>query len=164
MRFGTVLLLQFAFSLALWYLMRMHVKRRTRAENLLNSVHREVQEIIAEINGAADQNITLLEDRIGAVAKQLQAANATIVRLEQAISEAAEVRPVRRIEPTEFEDSEEAFVLELQRDIPEDESSQSHVIRLHKSGLSAELIAAKCGLAIGEVELMLSLYGERNSR
>lgn len=180
MTFGLYLMLNLVILLFFGLWIRRLVVRRLRPERILADLEREVQDVIQSLNNAGDQNISLIEDRIKSLKMLLNRADTQIDEMESRLrqiedhraetDEAAGAPTVA----TDTAEEEPTYTLQLHRspdrpvesdvvdDVPaEDLDPREHVRRLHSQGLSSELIANRTGVAIGEVELIISLGANR---
>lgn len=151
MSIGAVVLTQLFFSLILWWILMAALRRRTGKEAIIGRIQQEVDGLVADLNEAADQNITILEDRLERLRSEIDTAEALIARIRDEKDRIVPAPIVNTPPPVEIEISEE-------------ENVQTRVIRLHHSGLSPELIASTCGITAGEVQLMLSLHDRKGGR
>lgn len=181
MTFGLYLMLNLVILLFFGLWIRRLVVRRLRPERILADLEQEVQEVIQSLNNAGDQNVSLIEDRIKSLKTLLNRADTQIdemeARLRQIEDQNAESERASQSNEVALgvEEVEPTYTLPLQRrsDQADDrdgaESVQAiaeldprdQVRRLHSQGLSSELIANRTGVAIGEVELIISLGANR---
>lgn len=146
-------------------------------------LNREIRSLIAEINQAGDRNISVLEDRIAQLSelvdksdRQIDDARMMLEYLDSrsgfaamppagappAAAPAPEPEPAASEPPaSEPPASEPAESPEEDR---EDGDTRDTVLTLYRQGLSQDLIASRTGIAIGEVELIISLQGQRTWR
>ncbi len=136
----------------MWWLVDARVRRRTDPGRLLARVDAEIQGLVAELNETADRNVTVLEDRVAALQELLAQADRTV----------SDLRDAHARQPAQVS---EAFKLDLERrrvDEVAPRSTRDEVVRLHQSGLSSDIIAGRLNLAVGEVELILSIHSGRD--
>jgi hypothetical protein len=55
----------------LWFLLRARIRRHLELENLLDGVREEARALVTEMNETADRNVSLIEDRMGALKELL---------------------------------------------------------------------------------------------
>ncbi|TVR68349.1 MAG: hypothetical protein EA427_10565 [Spirochaetaceae bacterium] len=185
MSFGLYLSFTLLLFLAFAMWIRGLVVRRLRPDRILSDLNTEIRTLIAEINQAGDRNISLMEDRITRLSELIVRSDRQIddarMMLEYLDSRGAGAKPAdaeergapgngagpaaqapAAPEPGPPEPSPPA------PDKPEpdspDRDTRDTVLTLHRQGLSQELIAARTGVAIGEVELIISLRGQRTWR
>ncbi|MFA7567847.1 MAG: hypothetical protein WCY01_12515 [Alkalispirochaeta sp.] len=175
MTFGLYLLLNLVFLLFFGWWLRRLVVRRLEPERILADLETEVQAVIQELNNAGDQNVSLIEDRIASLRTLLQRTDIQIDELETRLKEVEEHRYTALDEggkdnsagtrASAPEEEEQAFVIPFGRDARSDTEvdPRQQVLTLHGQGLSSDLIASRTGIAIGEVELIISL-GTRPGR
>jgi hypothetical protein len=185
----------FSGGLVLWgfafLYLRSYIKRRTAAAYILGEYSSEVNRLIAEIDAAADRDLTLLEDKISALRKLLDEADKRI-RLQknelekQNAQEAAFAALGRRyvakaetapsLEPApeaaakpQAEKAPDAeatppralFIRSSLQIKPKDPPFAEQVLDLYRNGFSADLIAAKLGSTVAEVELVINLSAQQ---
>ncbi len=190
MNFGLYLLLNllFLFALALW--LRTLVVKRLKPETILADLESEVNTMIQDLNAAGDQNVSLLEDRIETLRELIHRADLQIDELEEKVrtletrhieqhvevdrddgiqeypavetqeSSEGDVHP-HPVEPSVEEEAPIIFPFRRESAAEEAETPRQAVLRLHGQGVSSELIASRTGIAIGEVELIISLGSRR---
>lgn len=138
----------------------------------------ELNLLVLELNQTTDRNITLLEDRVRALKELVEEADRRIKVMNQETSRKTvessvytrlgklREEPVLREEIIAPEPQEDA-ALKKDDPIPFVKLSQHQVtrndlkdmvIKYHRQGLSQEAIAAKLGVSLSEVELVIALY------
>lgn len=141
--------------------LRSLIVRRLAPERILRDLRDEVAQLTREINRVGDQNTSLVEDRITTLKSLLN-------RAENLIDEAQVL--LRRLEahkdiavPPPVANTEETVPVSeyIKTETVDGESPRLSVERLHRQGLGSEIIANRLGIAIGEVELMISLLEQR---
>lgn len=165
MNFGLYLLFTLFLFLAFAFWLRGLVIQRLRPERILADLKQEVQTLIADLNQAGDHNISLLEDRVSRLTDLIERADQQIddARMFLDILEnRSDYEPQEPLETAQRADDVTEPDTREERsneDIPE--SGRDAVLALYRQGLSADLISARTGVAIGEVELIISLRGKR---
>ncbi len=182
MTFGLYLLLNLVCILFFGWWLRRLIVRRLEPERILADLEDEVRAIIQNLNAAGDQNVTLLEDRIADLRTLLQRADTQIDEVEYKLR-TLEEEHVRRSDSSIYTDDEqsepeggEPLLVPFRRNQSDDVSPiagenerneqtpadiRRYVLVLHDQGLSNDLISARTGMAIGEVELIISLGTKR---
>ncbi len=168
MTFGLYLLLTIFMMLLVMVWLRSLVVRRLKPDRLLGELRGEVQGLVAELNQTGDRHVSLLEDRIDTLHGLIRDADREIDALRLllenvSVSPAAQTSPA--VEPTREGVAappveslpEEAEPLEPEPPPPREEAIADTVRRLSDQGFSPERISHSTGMAIGEVELILSL-------
>lgn len=178
MTFGLYLLFTLVTLLFFGLWLRRLIVRRLQPERILSDLDAEIQRMVRDINTAGDQNISVLEDRIESLKTLIRRADIQIDEMEQRLREieAAKEEPPPIEEADPIDDGvteEEAFTIPFQRDIespteavPEEQrepdgTPRDHIIALHDEGVPSDVIASRMGIAIGEVELIISLATNR---
>jgi hypothetical protein len=192
MSFGLYLLLNIVLILFLGLWLRGLVVRRLQPQRVLADLEEEIHGIMSELNQTSDHNISILEDRIAQLRTVVHQADSQIEELEMRISHLREGYPSPEVpQRNDFRspDAGEDSVFPLQfgerqeenqngpavspvssndDDPGVDEASQlsvrDQVLRFHRQGLSGEIIANRTGVAVGEVELIISLGEGRAHR
>lgn len=175
--------------LAVIYLvLRQRIDKLTDPERLTNALAGDLDIILAEINQATERNVLVIEDKINELEKFINTAEKRITLLKKALpadssSALNTVKPPAPvIKPDEKSDSQtvsgeltyshlnrlnnmSGMVTPLkvpEKSIPEGAGVQEKVLALYKNGIDAALIAANVGVNRGEVELIISLYKQKN--
>jgi len=170
MGFVATLALILAVQLVVVFWLRRLVIRRLSPERILRDLREEVAELNREINRVGDQHITLVEDRISSLKSLMVHAENLIDEVRTVLGRLETYGPP--VETTTAGDDMSVAAASVDAgstgDVPTDptapvpdESPRRSVERLHRQGLSPEIIAARLGIAIGEVELMISLMEQR---
>lgn len=168
-------------AVAVW--LRRLVVARTDPRRLLVDIEREVHELAIEINQTGDQTISVLEDRIAVARELLDSLELLLQRAEVAPAPVEEnpakepstemLRP-ERVEvshgaeaPLKLSINAAASEGVVDEAVPEDDAPidpGTRVRQLYGEGLAPHQIARRTGLAIGEVELIISLRERRGVR
>lgn len=142
--------------LSLMYLyFRKKLERAATSSALIETIRRETDELIVELNQTTERNIQLVEERIGRLNKLLKDADNRIVVLERQ-SERAAVKDT-------YED------LKVPRRTPQTVSTaeptvRERILQLAAQGFGNAVIAGKVGLTLGEVDLIVSLETSKGGR
>ncbi|MDC7220139.1 MAG: hypothetical protein PQJ59_09375 [Spirochaetales bacterium] len=167
----TIILILIAFQIVMFLYFRLQIRRELSRENRIESVRREIEQLIIELDSTTDRNVEILENRI--------------VSLKEAVKQGERV--IRLIE-SEKEKRDTPLYTELhgkqpfQEVIPEPEEKElppqnvigvtppldnleievidgrDRALELYKQGMDASLIASSTGLPRGEVDLIISLH------
>jgi DNA-directed RNA polymerase specialized sigma24 family protein len=181
-------------TLVVWTLsflyFRNYLRRRTGSRRILEEFQEEVDKLIAEINNATDQGLTLMEDRINSLKTLLEETDKRIsvykketekrTMHDRSYAELGRRTIVKNDTPSLFppEDISDSNVpppeeknVPLSNEVPRFVRSSirvepktpfaEQVLHLANAGFSAELIAKNLGTSIAEVELAINL-AERN--
>ncbi len=183
MSFGLYLFFTFVMFLFFGLWLRSLVVRRLKPSRLLGDIQEELNALMSDLNTAGDRHVTLLEDRINTLQRLITDADQQVDTLRQVVTYIQEdlAREVRGAQPQENaslknepdgdhvsaapEDSRtDSNDVTDSREPPEQpeppepyETAVETVQRLADFGLPSELIAQQTGIAIGEVELIISL-------
>jgi hypothetical protein len=154
---------------ALYLLLARRIRMLVDPETILAQIRREVEELIVELNGTTERNITLMEQKLATI-------NGALRRVEKRLA-------VLRREAASLEESERVYAAlrgPSDRPVgaraelaPEPISAQpiadgegagegvrERVVSLHRAGISPESIARRVNLPRAKVELIVSLEQE----
>lgn len=160
----------------------LYIKRRTERANILEDYQDEVNKLIADIDAATDRDITLVEERINTLKKLLEDVDKRIAVLsreqdrkrssdavytslgrqmkvsvqEPEITEAAAQGSGSPLEPA-VEKAVPVTVIEPKVSFAE------RVAELSRTGFAPDLIAARLGVSISEVELAIAVSRKKQS-
>jgi len=169
-----VLLVNILLLSVIYIILRRRIDRLTDTGKITDELARELDTILAEINHATDRNVLIIEDKI----KQLES---IVEKTEQRIS-LLKKDELKRPEPAEINKTEltynhlnkmntlSALVTpqKVSEKIIEEEieeiDDKLRVIELYRSGLDSSVISASMGLNMGEVELIISLFKQKENR
>jgi len=178
--------------LLVYALLRDRVRRATSAATQIAELRDEVSRLVVELNQTTERNVALLEDRVTHLNDLLAAADRKMGVLQREIEkhdvgskvynrildrggrEAAAQQPAvpaKQAPPLSVELSEKTVTdigakpapSAAETGFPRHETHQ-RVVMLSQSGFSAPLIAARVGIPLGEVELIISLERQRMSQ
>ncbi len=151
---------------AVYFVLKRKIARSLAAATVLREVREEVNRILVELNQTTHRNVSLLEDRIAALAELLARADKKIALVrreaekqelaEKLYSELAGRRLAQAEAPAGLRGGRELPQGAPESGLPRAEAS-SEAVRLAQAGLSPSLISRRLGLPLGEVELILSL-------
>ncbi len=124
------------------------MEKAVTSSSLVEKIRKEIDELVVELNHTTDRNIELIEERIGRLNKLLKDADNRIVALD------------RRKENTTVKKTYEDIV--TGRRSPADTRNTEPTVRdkvlsLAREGFDNAVIAKKCQLTLGEVDLIVSL-------
>jgi hypothetical protein len=180
--------MEIAGLFAIWFLLRAKVRRYLELENLLEGVRDESRALVLELNETADRNVSLVEDRMVALRELLAEVDRRIgvERREHSTREnerevyarLSKRRPIvpepeRQGAPAYEEPAPEApsAPITLSLGTPEIGISETSVvpgktrreeaIELHRRGFSADIIAARTGATVAEIELLVEMEERR---
>lgn len=163
--------------LILWT--RASVRRYLGSDEEMDRVRREIGALIIELDSSADRNVTVLEDRLSALKDLLAEADKRISVLGQErsrrpaddtvydrLGRTAETRPVQNTEPRQASIPEPLvpFIRFSEKPLPIEEPFADKVVSLARRGFSSDIIAARLGVTMTEVDLVLSMERERDAR
>jgi hypothetical protein len=157
----------------------LYIRRRTSREGILAGYQEEVNRLIAEIDRATDRDAQLVEDRVAALRKILEDADRRIAVLSRDLdrrragTELYTALGVRRPAPEPLSPPPEADRPSGDAAVPAAPDSgpaapparplTERVQELARQGLAAQLIAARLGVSLSEVELALAVSRRRGA-
>lgn len=148
----------------------------------IEKIRREISALVVELDASAERNVSVIEDRLASLKDVLADAdkkiallsqdrtrrlpeNMTYNRLGQSSEnnnrETASKSPVAESNP---EPAELPFIRFSEKPLPIEEPFADKVVALSRRGFSSDIIAARLGATMAEVDLVLSLERERASR
>ena len=131
--------LQLVGLAVLYLVLRRYLDRKLRRFDEAPELRSQVAALTAEMNAAAERNVTLLEDRIRRLDESLREADR---RAAQRVPEGRHAAPAAAGGAGE---------------------RQARVMRLRRLGFSSAVIADRLATSQGEVELILNLAADRGS-
>jgi hypothetical protein len=159
---------------------RHYLKKRTGREDILSDYQAEVAKLTADINAATDRDLTLVEARMDALRELLETADrriAVLVReLERKkdsgviynnLGKSAAAPPEEAAKAPEVKAPPAAAPAPSPAPGPVEKqkapSMREKAAELALAGFSPELIAARLGISVSEVELLVSMrpFGPR---
>ncbi|MDR3173083.1 MAG: hypothetical protein LBU19_02425 [Treponema sp.] len=148
-----------AFFFIYFYL---YIRRRLSGQNILEGYREEVNRLIAEIDRATDRDARLVEERISALRKVLEDADRRIALLDRRRASTelytALGKTVPAAVPPEVPPAASPAPPVSGTSPGEDARPLTErVAELSRQGFAAELIAARLGLSLSEVELAIAV-------
>jgi hypothetical protein len=132
----------------IYLILKSRLKALVDPKTVLDSIRDEVDRIIVELNSTTDRNITLLEDKVQTLSGLLEQADKKIGILR------------REIEKHEMSAKVYSELASKRVPQPVEEDLHTRVLRLYGEGISASAIARQLGIALAEIELIISLAGK----
>ncbi|GHT92571.1 hypothetical protein FACS1894140_4800 [Spirochaetia bacterium] len=152
----------------------LYIKRRTERANILEDYQDEVHKLIADIDSATDRDVTLVEDRITTLKQLLEDVDKRIAVLSREQDRRRSVDTIysslgRQMKVTV---QEPAAPVVLPEPVPErpapaavpavdaggsKASFAERVAELSRAGFAPDLIAARLGVSLSEVELAIAV-------
>ncbi|MFH2114306.1 MAG: hypothetical protein ABIJ86_07355 [Spirochaetota bacterium] len=175
-----LLAIQIIVSIILIVWVRLKVMRSLDDGDSIARVRREIGALIIELDGSADRNITVIEDRLRELKDCIAEADKRIVMLsnERARASAAPNIPLQQVYRTPTQASQPPvqvaqppvqvplsqtpsipFIRFSEKPLVFEEPFAERVARLHKRGFSSDIIAAKLKATIAEVDLAIAAGG-----
>jgi uncharacterized small protein (DUF1192 family) len=169
--------------LLVYALLRDRVRRATSAANQIAELREEVSRLVVELNQTTERNVALLEDKILGLSDTCAAADRRIALLKRDIEkhdagtkvysrlvEGAPPAPAAPRPSSNLSVELSGRVAERPPSAPKEsetiprQDARERVVMLSRSGFSSALIAARVGMPLGEVELIISLERQRASQ
>jgi hypothetical protein len=147
---------------------RSRIDKRLESERLLESLRSEarrmVRDMIQELNRVTDRNVTLVVNKAEELGKILDQADKRILlarrdlkngeTLDEKMYAKGKEKPPAKTQPPAETTEPESPVVEKDQMILE-------IVDLYHKGISADLIANKLDLPVGEVELLIALQDRK---
>ncbi len=173
MIFNIVLILINIIIFSVMYIVLVRrIDRHTDTERISESIIKDLDQVLAEINQATNRNIMLIEDKLTELNTTVETAEARIKLLKKnEMPRPVEIEIKDEPKKTELTYSTinkitnySGIVSTVKSQVKSEEGNDSKkkIIELYKSGLDSGLIAASLGVNRGEVELIISLYKQSN--
>ncbi|MBN2873839.1 MAG: hypothetical protein JXM71_01995 [Spirochaetales bacterium] len=176
-----VMFAQIAVSLVLVLWTRYTVKKILGSGDELQRIRSEIGALVVELDASADRNVSIIEDRLSTLKNLIAEADKRIAILssdsarrlrETGTYDRSGRTPAQRgqTEPPQEsttpvtagqENTELPFVRFSEKPLPVEEPFADKVISLARRGFSSDIIAARLGATMAEVDLVLSLERER---
>ena len=150
------------FLFVLWG--RRRIKKNLEIQKLIEQLKAEISELIVELNGAAERNIVLLENKLDILNEALgkAAKMQKILMMEREKNESTEriSASLSETRPLSIKVDPETPLLEtVDASIPmEILSEKDKILVMYRRGESIVSIAEELGMSRGKVELVLSLH------
>ncbi|TVQ39949.1 MAG: hypothetical protein EA384_05100 [Spirochaetaceae bacterium] len=141
------------------FLLVRRIERRIEPTAVLDQIRQEVDELIVEFNQTTERNIGLLEERIVRLNRLVETADRRVSVLRRELD-------AHETGTRVYSDivQQAATQRREQQEQPEEQSSDTgaedrrlQIIDLHEKGIAPNIIAARVGTTVGEVELIVSL-------
>ncbi len=144
--------------LVIYAVLRERVRRGTSAAAQSQELRDEVSRLVVELNQTTDRNIALVEDGIARLNELLARADKKIGLLRRE----SEKRDMGVQVYSRLAEGREAAGQGATAAMPEPASAEAadahgRVLQLARGGFAPSLIAARVGIPLGEVELIISL-------
>ena len=158
MSWFSVLLVNLLVAGMVMFFLSRRIDQRIEPTAVLNEIRSEVDELIVEFNQTTERNISLLEERIVRLNRLIETADRRVAVLRRELdahesgtrvySDIVQQAAVqRRQEQEQTEEGTESAA----------EDKRLQIIDLYEKGIAANIIAARVGTTVGEVELIVSM-------
>lgn len=172
MIFVSILLICNIGLMAVFYLI---TKKRFSQHNYLDNMQTEVAKLVGEIQLQTETCIRLLEDKIAEAHELIKTADTRlelinselnkkkteVVVLDRLMSENADNVKKANEEKKQKKDSIKIYTDSVRNAKNLKKFSSDQVLEMHREGLSASEISKHLAMPLGEVELIISLGGEK---
>ncbi len=136
------------------------IERRIEPTAVLNQIRGEVDELIVEFNQTTERNIGLLEERIVRLNRLIESADRRVAVLRRELdahesgtrvySDIVQQAAVQRRQEHEQQQADK-------QNEGGSEDRRAQIIDLYEKGIAPNIIAARVGTTVGEVELIVSM-------
>ena len=166
MNLTLLIVLNILFAIVIYVLLNRKMERSIRNQDFLQRVRHELEGIVADIDGSADRNIQLIEERIDQLRRLLTQVDEQLKRLRAQTKTAIARMPSPQATPAQPDQTITPPTPQKDNAPQQNESSgddivpipmRQRVLTLYRDGLDPPAIASRLGTAVGEVELILSL-------
>lgn len=172
-----LIVIQIIINLVLLVWVKYKIRNYLGSASETERVRREMAALVMELDASADRNISILEDRMAALKEMLGQADKRIAALDKELSNrkkeaavydslgrfsGARIPPASQPEPEK--ESAIPFIRFSEKPLPIEESFADKVLSLFKRGFSSDIIAARLDATMAEVDLVISLDRERQSK
>ncbi|MBN1410607.1 MAG: hypothetical protein JW969_07165 [Spirochaetales bacterium] len=147
-----IILLISAGFLVIYFILRNRFSRLIRKNTFIDEMKKELNKMIVEMNEVTDRNIALIEDKMTHLTNLLTKTEKKIEVLKREHERYSIVREIA--ERKEQESLKNMAEKEIK-------PSREEVIALYYQGFSAQVIASRLNMPVGEVELVIALEGEK---
>ena len=145
----TIAAIQILGFLVVYFFLKRWIERRIKPDEMGQKIQDELGSIMVELNRTTEQNIQLIEDKIGTLKELLAKVDKTLSVLKRE----SEKHDISR---SIYDQIRQGQVRDERGQIG-DRNIQKEVMRLHGEGFSPSVIAGHLGTTVGEVELIISL-------
>jgi len=176
------ILLNILVAAVLYIILNRRIDAQLNPKEMLDKIRNEVEDLIRDLNNTTDRSVGLIEDRVDSLKSILETADRRLAVLRRE-AEKHEMnstvysnilkRPRQVSAEPEATSAPAANEPETADNVPnngpEERSAKlkptvnEQVLDLHRKGISPSIIASRVGSTIGEVELIISLQGNRSS-
>ena len=160
MTWFSVFLVNILLTGAVAFLLVRRIERRIQPTVVLEQIRTEVHALIVEFNQTTERNVALLEERILRLNRIIEQADRRVAVLRREIdTHSSETRVYNDIAQTAKQQSmqkDEPIESEPGGDPPAADR-RSQILDLYEKGIASNIIAARVGTTVGEVELVVSL-------
>jgi len=152
----------------LYFILKHNILKIINPDSLVKEIKKEVDQVIVELNRTTEGNIGLLEDKINTLSELLARADKRILLLQRESEKFTLGKNYNNILKQAGNKTGETEIpvkpeIEIEIKEPVKETTiQEKVLMLYAEGVSKSVIAAKLNLAMGEVELIISLNEAEN--
>ncbi len=160
-----VIVILLAIQILAFLYFRLMIRRELSRENRIESVRREIEQLIIELDRTADRNVEIIENRVADLKEAVRRGERIVQLIEEERDREAIPPPPAPAEPgEEIREREERNSSRLVGMTPPDGGWEIEVVdgreralELYLQGIDAAQIASATGLPRGEVELIISL-------
>ena len=135
----------------LYLILKRKINKSINPRALIDEIRVEVDRIILQLNNTTERNISLIEDKIKELSDLMEKADKKIVLLKRESEKYSISKDYSNILKNSKKKVLTSIESEQETDIKE------KVLKLHREGFSAAVIASHTNLPVGEVELIISL-------
>ena len=150
----TIITIQVLGFLVVYFLLKRWIERRIKPDEMGQKIQDELGSIMVELNRTTEQNIQLIEDKIGTLQELL-------AEVDKKLSVLKRESEKHEISRSVYDQIRQGRGRDAKGQIG-DRNIQKEVMRLHREGFSPGVIAGRLGTTVGEVELIISLENSKD--
>ena len=163
-----IILVLLAVQILMFLYFRLQIRRELSRENRIESVRREIEQLIIELDSTTDRNVAILEDRVKSLKEAVRQGERVIRLIESEQEKRDHAVPLyTELRSRQLPEEPERGELPAEDIIsvapPENDleieviDGRERALELYRQGMDASLIASATGLPRGEVDLIISL-------
>lgn len=147
---------------SVYFLLNKKISKILDSEQILSRVDEEINSLILELNQTTERNILLVEDRINKLTALLKESDNSILLLNKELNR-QEIKPIHYSHLAKNRNFPISENEKLKEDEKNDENlnDKNRIMELFNKGFSSDVIAARTGASIGEVELIITLNSRK---
>ena len=162
-------ILTLAFS---WGIFIVEIRKKEEEPSPYDELESRILELMGRFKHLSTVRLELLDKKMKEIREVIREANEVLAKLMVKISDVEklkediekpieEEKQVVKAHTKPTEESDEKLLTEEKKAVEEDMEIERKILKLHENGLSDVEIAKKLNIGIGEVRLILNLFGKK---